>query len=457
MQRPLASHPTPESSPRTTADESEPDSVLSVGTPLAQPTVRLAATPPLQRSSVVGQILFWIVLIGLCYGAWHYRESWLPHVKKLFPAPAAPPAKGGARVIPVSTSVVGDRDLNVYLNGLGTVTAYQTVTLKSRVEGELVKVEFEEGQMVNEGDLLAEVDSRPFVVQVTQAEGQLARDEATLKGAQLTLDRYKTLLPSNTVTGQQVDEQEAIVRQLEGTIKTDTGILENARLQLTYCRIEAPIAGRIGLRLVDKGNIIRANDPNGLAVITQLQPIAVVFPIPQDDIIRVQKRMQEGTPVEVQAYDRTLKNLLATGKLEAIDNQVDPTTGTLKMKAIFDNHDGALFPNQFVNARLLVDTLKKAVIVPTSALQRGPESTYVYVLKPDETVELRTVELGPAEAAETSIRSGLAAGEIVVTDGLDKLQPGAKVSNRSKSKEKPAGDSPEAKPPNAPEEAKGPK
>jgi len=455
MQRQLAPHPTHETSPQSIASEFDPD--LPVPAPLTPSPLRTPQAAPPQSKSLVGQIVFWIVLLAFAYAAWHFRATWYPHLQRLLPAPPPPLAKSGSRTIPVATTVVGQRDLNVYLNGLGTVTAYQTVTLKSRVEGELVNVAFEEGQMVKAGDLLAEIDPRPFLVQVAQAEGQLARDEATLKGAQLTLDRYKSLLSSNTVTGQQVDEQEAIVKQFEGTLKTDAGLLENARLQLTYCRIVAPIDGRIGLRLVDKGNIIRANDSTGLAVITQLQPIAVVFPIPQDEIIRVQKRMQTETSVEVQAYDRTMKNLLAVGKLEAIDNQVDPTTGTLKMKAVFDNSDAALFPNQFVNARLLVDTLQNAVIVPTSSLQRGPESSYVYVLKPDETVELRTVELGPAEAAETSIRSGLFAGEVIVTDGLDKLQPGAKVVDRSKKENAPPSDRTAQKPPFPSDEHKGSK
>lgn len=433
MQRPLATHPAPESP--ATISESESAHSLSEK-PTTYPLRPQAPAAP--RRSRGGQVVFWLVLIGVCAAAWHYREAWLPQVQRFLHPPGPAAMKPGARVTPVSTAVVGQRDLNVYLNGLGTVTAFQTVTLKSRVEGELIKVAFEEGEMVKAGDLLAEIDPRPFEVRLIQAEGQLARDEATLKGARLTLDRYRNLLPSKTVTGQQVDEQEALVRQIEGTIKADEGVVQDARLQLDYCKITAPIAGRIGLRLVDKGNIIRANDSNGLAVITQLQPIAVVFPIPQDEIFRVQQRMATGAPVEVRAYDRTLKNLLEVGKLQAIDNQVDPTTGTLKMKAVFDNSEGALFPNQFVNARLLVETIEKAIIVPTSAIQRGPTSSYVYVLKPDETVELRTVELGPAEAAETSIRSGLQAGEIVVTDGLDKLQPGAKVTNRAKAEKEAA-------------------
>lgn len=374
----------------------------------------------------------WLLILPLAYLGWETRSRWLPWIETLMVHRSESLTPSGPRVVPVVAVEVKQRDLNVYLNGLGTVTAYKTVTLRSRVEGELINVTFDEGQMVKEGDLLAEIDPRPYQVQLDQAQGQLTRDEATLKGAKLTLERYKSLLPSNTVTPQQVDEQEALVKQAEGTIQSDLGIVNNSKLQLSYCRILAPISGRIGLRLVDKGNIVRANDANGLAIITQLQPIAVVFPIPQDEIPRVQKRMREVNHVEVFAFDRSLKQKIAAGKLEAIDNQVDPTTGTLKLKGVFDNEDNALFPNQFVNARLLVDQIKDAVIIPSAAIQRGPDFSFVYVIRDDETVELRKVDLGPTEGAETSIRSGLVPGELVATEGLDKLQPGAKVSTKEK-------------------------
>lgn len=331
----------------------------------------------------------------------------------------------------------------LYLNGLGTATAFKTVTVRSRVEGELLKVHFTEGQMVREGDLLAEIDSRSFEVQRDQAEGQLARDEATLKLAKLTLDRHRDLLKSNVIAQQQLDDQAALVQQTEGAIQAVRAMLANARLQLGYCRIVAPISGRIGLRLVDQGNFVRANDATGLAVITQLQPIAVVFTIPQDEISRVLKQTRGDQVLTVDAYDRDFRTKLASGKLAAIDNQVDPTTGTLRLKAVFENEDQLLFPNQFVNARLLVDTKRDAIVIPSAAVQRGPASTFVYVVLADETVDLRNVALGPSEGNETSIESGLSVGEIVVTDGIDKLQPpkdkqhpGTKVSLREKEKEK---------------------
>lgn len=341
---------------------------------------------------------------------------------------AKPASKPPVRIIPVVTAPVIQKDMQVYINGLGTVTAFKTVTIRSRVEGELVKVAFTEGQIVKEGDLLAEIDRRPFDVQLQQAEGQLARDEATLKAADFTYKRYEELQAQKAIAAQQVDDQRSIVQQMTGAIQSDRATVANAKLQLDYCHITAPISGRIGLRLVDQGNIVRANDPNGLAVITQLQPIALVFTIPQDDISRVQRGHSDEKPLVVTAFDRNFKTKLALGKLSAIDNQVDATTGTVRLKAVFDNEDGLLFPNQFVNARLLVDTKKDAIVVPTAAVQRGPNFSFVYVVQEDETVELRTVTVGMSEGAETAIESGLTPGEVVVTEGLDKLQKGTKIT-----------------------------
>jgi len=395
--------------------------------------VHYSPTTTAPRSSMWGSVIGWLVVIGLGAAAWHYRATLLPLIEPLVGG-SKPPAPKPARVVPVSTAVVVKRDMPIYLNGLGTVTAFKTVTLRSRVEGELTKVAFSEGQIVHEGDLLAEIDPRPFEVQLAQAEGQLARDEATLKTAKATLSRYEGLVATKSIAAQQYDDQASIVQQTMATLQSDEALVANAKLQLTYSKIVAPISGRIGLRLVDQGNIVRANDPNGLAVITQLQPIALVFTIPQDDIARVQRRSSGDQVLEVQAYDRDFKQKLATGKLLAIDNQVDATTGTVRLKSEFPNEDGMLFPNQFVNARLLVDTKRDAITVPSAAVQRGPTTMFVYVVTSDDTVELRNVIPGPSEGGETTIESGLEPGEIVVTDGLDKLQPKAKVAPREKEK-----------------------
>ena len=381
----------------------------------------------------------WLVLACLAAGGWSLRDRFWLIVEPYLGTKAAKQEKPGVRAIPVVTTIVQQKDMAIYINGLGTVTAFKTVTLRSRVEGELVKVAFNEGQMVREGELLMEIDRRPFDVQRQQAEGQLARDGATLKSAEITLKRYQELIASKALSPQQLDEQLALVKQTSGAIQSDQAAIENAKLQLTYCQIISPISGRIGLRLVDQGNIVRANDPSGLAVITQLQPIALIFTIPQDDIWRVQKQLGAEKPLVVDAYDRDFKTKLATGTLLAIDNQVDATTGTVRLKAQFDNEDGLLFPNQFVNARLLVDTKRDAVVVSSAAVQRGPDSNFVYIVKDDETVELRTVTISISEGAETVIESGLKPREIVVTDGVDKLQPKSKVATRDREQKSGAG------------------
>jgi membrane fusion protein, multidrug efflux system len=393
-----------------------------------------AASPAVVSAGSKRRVLWWVLLMGVGAGAWYYRALWLPRIAALVRPRSAASARPAPRPIPVRTTSVRQHDLNLYLDALGTVTALRTVTIKSRVDGEIMKIGFTEGEMVSDGELLAEIDSRLYEAQLKQAEGQLTRDKANLELAKLTLARNQELRRSNSAALQQVDEAAAQVHQLEGTIQTDEAMVDNAKLQLSYCQIAAPISGRIGLRLVDQGNIVHANDPMGIAVITQVQPIALVFTIPQDDIQRVQKRLREGQTLTVDAYDRDFKTKLDTGKLVAIDNQVDSTTGTLRLKAEFDNTAGQLFPNQFVNVRLLVDTRRDAIIVDGAAVQRGPNSTFVYIVKSDETVDLRTVVTGPSEGSETSIESGLTSGEIVVTDGIDKLQRGSKVTPREKDK-----------------------
>jgi multidrug efflux system membrane fusion protein len=339
----------------------------------------------------------------------------------------------GQRAVPVQLAAARRGDINVYLSGLiGTVTALNTVTVHTRVDGELVNVAFHEGQMVHSGDLLAEIDPRPFEVQLEQAEGQLNRDQAQLKNAQLDLERYRVLLSEDSVPKQQYDTQQATVTQDEGVIKSDQAQIDTAKLNLTYARVTAPLTGRIGLRLVDPGNIVHAADQNGLVVITQVQPIGVIFPIPEDALPRVLPKVHAGQHLAVDAFDRdpVKPTLLGTGEVLTLDNQVDVATGTVKVKAVFQNQDDRLFPNQFVNARLLVDTLKAVVIVPSAAVQRGPQATYVFVIKPDSTVDMRTVDVQLTQGDDTVIKNGVAEGEVVVTDGLDKLQPGTHVQWR---------------------------
>lgn len=445
-----------------------------LGSMPAQPPVGNTITTPLEapKQRWLLTLLALFAVAGAGYYFYPTIKEWLGVHR---PAAAPPPV----RVIPVVTAPVGREDMKLYLNGLGTVTGYNTVTIRSRVEGELNKVAFTEGQLVKQGELLAEIDPRPYQVQLDQAKARLAEADAALQKAQhsqaremaeaqVALDesqlrlasqeerRLRDLVANRTITANEWDiavaDRQKCEAQLQATkaslkqtaadfdinilsaqanASAATTAVRNAEIELSYCRIMSPITGRIGLRSVDQGNMIRPTDPNGLAVITQLQPITVVFTIPQDDIAAVQKKMLGGEKLQVDAFDRGFETKLASGTLEAIDNQVDVATGTVRLKAVFANENSLLFPNQFVNARLLVDTLRQAITVPSAAVQRGPDMTYAYVVKPDSTVDLRAIVTGAADGNFISIESGLAPNDIVVIDGVDKLQKGSKIAARA--------------------------
>jgi multidrug efflux system membrane fusion protein len=329
--------------------------------------------------------------------------------------------------MPVVVDDVTKGDMPVYITGLGTVTPIYTVTVKTRVDGQLMKVMYREGQTVRQGEPLAEIDPRPFEVQLAQAEGQLAKDQAALQNAKIDLERYQTLLKRNAIAQQIVATQEATVTQDAGVVKTDEANVASAKLNITYCHITAPITGRVGLRLVDPGNYVSASAGTGLAVITQMQPMSVLFTVPEQQVGTILEHARQGK-LGVDAFDREMKNSLASGELSTTDNQIDPSTGTLKMRAVYPNKDERLFPNQFVNARLLVEMHRGVPLVPNAAIQRNTNNTFVYLLKPDKTVTVRNISVGASDPERTEVASGLNPGDVVVTQGVDRLAEGAKVT-----------------------------
>ena len=374
------------------------------------------------KKSTLGIVAGVVVIVGGIAGFMFYAK---PDAQA--PQGSGRRGDGAGRPTPVQAVSTKSGDIDVVINALGTVTARNTATVKARVDGQLIGVGFREGQLVGEGDLLAEIDPRPFQAQLDQFSGQLLRDEALLTNARLDLERYRDLIAKDSIAKQQVDAQAALVQQYEGTVKADRAQVDNARLQLGFTRVTAPLAGRLGIRLVDDGNMVHASDANGIVVITQTQPINVIFAIPSDNIGVVAARLKAGDALTADAFDRSGKKKLATGKLLTVDNQIDVTTGTIKLKAEFANADGALFPNQFVNIGLRVETRHDAIIIPTAALQRGTQGTFVYVVGGDDTVTIRAVTPGPISGDVVAIEQGLKASEHVVIDGADKLRQGAKV------------------------------
>ncbi len=378
------------------------------------------------ENSTTPKSRWWIWLIvaaAIIGGGWWWQRSG-----------SDPAAKAGgdaaSRPVMVTTAAAHQGDIGIYLNALGAVTPVYTVTVTSRVQGEITQVYYHEGQMVRKGDPLVEIDPRPYQAALTQVEGQLAHDQAVLTEAKIDLDRYQQALNRNAIAKQQFDDQQQVVLQDEGTVKNDEGQLANAKVNLVYTHITAPIEGRVGLRLVDPGNIVQANSSTALVVITQLQPITVIFSIAEDSLSQIQQQLRKGKKLTVDAFDREGSTKLASGTLLSLDNVIDPTTGTLKLKAIFDNKDGALFASQFVNVKLLVDTLHNVTLIPTPAIQRNAQGAYVYVIKSDQTASMRTITPGTTDGSVTAVQ-GLEPQEVVAVNGFDKILDGAKVTIRT--------------------------
>jgi membrane fusion protein, multidrug efflux system len=429
---------------RTTTDftRSKPFETRPIETRPVEPTLRSqpSEAPPLdkasppERKSKAGQRFGLLVLLAgaAAAGWWYYGPQ-----QQQAQAPA-PGQRGrfnpNAAAMPVVIAPAATGDIDITLNALGTVTSLATVTIKSQISGYLVNVAYQEGQVVKKGDLLAEIDDRPYKLALQNAQGALARDEAMLQSAELDLKRYQDLAKTNAVPRQQLDQQVALVDQDKANILSDQAQIDTQKLNIVYCHIPAPVNGRVGLRLVDQGNYVTPGDATGLVIITQFQPMTVIFPVAEDDLPRITKRLKVAKTLPLTAFDRSGTNKLATGELKTVDNQIDTTTGTVKLRADFANDDETLFPNQFVNVRLLVDTLKGATVVPTAAIQRGAPGTFVYLLNSkDQTVTVQPVKLGPANGDRVAVEQGLSPGDRVVIDGADKLRNGAKVAPRDTS------------------------
>jgi multidrug efflux system membrane fusion protein len=398
----------------------------------------VAASAPPKKTKPAHRRRLWLwILVLFLVGLGGYLV-WAKIAAKQAADAAAKAVAKGPPPIPVVATTSRKGDIGVYYSGLGAVTPLAVVTLKSRVDGQLMRVGYREGDTVHQGDLLVEIDDRPYQAALTQAEGQLLRDQATLENARIDLARYQQLAPQKAIPEQQLATQQATVHQDEGVVKLDAGIIESAKVNLAYCKIAAPVTGRVGLRLVDLGNIVHSADTNGLVVITQMDPISAIFTISEDQLQVVLKKMAAGQTLEVDAYDRDGKTKLAQGSLTTLDNQIDPTTGTLKLRATFRNTKGTLFPNQFVNVRLLVQEKHGVTLVPTAAVQRNSQATYVYVVKADSTVTVRPIVIGTTEGDDSEVTSGLAPGEVVVMTGVDKLQEGSKVNTHAPSANTPA-------------------
>ena len=400
---------------------------MSVNTPdIVTADKEVETAPPSRshsfRSTTRRRWWLWLLLLGAAVIAGLLIVRWQAQRSA-----AVKSRDTGPPTVPVAVAPARKGEIPLYLNALGSATPFNTVTVRSRIDGQLLKVMFQEGQFVRQGDPLAEIDPKPFEVQLEQARGQLARDQAQLNNAKLDLTRYQTLAAQGVIPRQQLDTQAANVRQFDGVIRADEAQINTAKLQITYCHITAPIGGRVGLRLADAGNMIHASDANGLVVIAQIQPIAILFTIPEDSLGQVLSKVRSGEHLAVEAYDRGGQTKIADGRVETIDNEIDPTTGTSRLKAIFDNKTNALFPNQFVNVRLLVEIKKDRILIPAVAIQRGPQGAFVYVVKEDQTADVRPITIGTIEAEQASIDSGLAEGERVVVDGVDKLRAGSKV------------------------------